>query len=124
MTEFTFLDDLDPPEEDNLYPNYGVPGRIIFEVYPATEEYEPEIEVVDYDGETSVYWLHEGTGIDYWLEHDSGIDFTKMAGKYIMTVNGEYIKGQTWRESPVPTDDDENWWIEKEPVPTDLESLL
>ena len=108
--------------EDHLPPPYGKPGRILFDVLPDRVEDE-RIEVVDYDGDTSVFWINEGIGFDWFFEYYTNYINELEPGRYIMTVNGHYIRGLTWRESPDPTDDDEEWEVIEDAKKTGLESL-
>ncbi len=122
MDEVIELKPILDTEEDYKPPAYGIPGRILFEVYPNNAESE-RFEVIDYDPETSLFWLNEGLGFEWFFEECTDYDKLEV-GRYIMTVNGRYISGLSWRESPEPTDDDEEWEIVEEAVKTDLESLL
>lgn len=114
---------MEATEADHKPPPYGVPGRILFEFDPEAAETE-QFEVLDYDGDTSLFWLNESLGFGWFFKYYTDYPQTLEKGRYIMTVNGEYIKGMTWRESPEPYDDDEEWTIVKEAEKTTLENLL
>lgn len=98
---FTIVDD---PIID--LPSYSDEGRILFEishVYRSPSDQERyEIEVLDYDGNSSIHWLNEGLGADYWLKEILELD---EPGFYVVEgVSGCYIRGE-WGF----TDDDEEW---------------
>lgn len=120
LVDFT---DLEATESDYNPPPYGVPGRILFEFDPEAADTE-QFEVLDYNDDTSVFWLNEGIGFNYFFENYTDYASKLEKGRYVMTVCGEYIKGMTWRESPEPYDDDEEWTVVKEAEKTTLETLL
>lgn len=108
MTELTFI-----TEEDQDYelPSYGDPGRIfvhIITVSGNTDNWSNryDVELIDYDGDSCVFWIQEGVGIDYWL--DQCCDFEHPGFYVIEGIKGEYIRGDGWM-----TDDDEDWDFER-----------
>ena len=108
------LVDLDEPEEEYTPPPYGVPGRILFEIPWGYDD----IEVLDYDVDTSVFWLHEGLGIEYAIEHVFGLELPG-PGRYLLEdVVGHYYRGDGWM-----TDDNEEWEVGRVLRATDLEVL-
>lgn len=111
MVNVTFSE---APEEEGEpdFPSYRDPGRVFFEiqhVYRCNSKpfswRRYEIEVIDHDGDSSVYWLNEGMGVEYWLQ---GLIDLDEPGFYVVEgVTGEYIRGDGWT-----TDDDEEWYFE------------
>ena len=69
-----------------------------------TGVYRHESEVLDYDSDSSIFWIQEGVGFDYWF--DSYCDFPEYLDEgffVIEGITGEYIRGEGgW-------DDDEEW---------------
>ncbi|MER9496303.1 hypothetical protein NKI86_31565, partial [Mesorhizobium sp. M0320] len=59
---------------------------------------------LDYDGDTSVFWINEGTGFDYWL--DGHFDLPGPGRYLISDVTGHYHRGD-WGF----TEDEEEWEI-------------
>jgi hypothetical protein len=104
MVEFTIR----PAEPEPKLPRYSDEGRILFEishVYRSPSDHERyEIEVLDYDSNSSIHWLNEGLGADYWLKEILELD---ESGFYVVEgVTGCYIRGDGWT-----TDDDEEWGL-------------
>lgn len=90
--------------EGNEPPAYNVPGRILVHYIgpSAISVYRYECEVLDYDSDTSVFWIREGTDFSFWL--DTYAEFTE-PGHYVFEgITGEYIRGE-WGYS----EDDEEW---------------
>lgn len=101
MTELQPL----PDEEDNFKPPpYGKPGRVLVEYWWGFDDFD----ILDYDADTSMFWLHEDGLFDYCLldQLDLPAEGGGPVGRFIIWANARYIKGQTWRESPMPYDDD------------------
>lgn len=93
------LEDYDPP-------SYGAPGRILVEIIAVSGERRPlyryELEVLDYDADSSVFWVNEGVGFNWWF--DANVDL-ELPGFYVIEgVTGTYIRGECGY-----TDDDEEW---------------
>lgn len=112
MAELTFITSV-PNEPDNYeLPHIGKPGRILFEIihvhperWPRGRHYETYryvLEVLDYDGESGVYWLNEGVGFDFWF--DGHVDLEEPGFYVLEGVAGSWIRGDGWM-----TDDDEEW---------------
>lgn len=92
--------------EEYELPNYNDPGRILVEIIAVSGERRPlyryELEVLDYDADSSVFWVNEGGGFEYWF--DENIDL-ELPGFYVIEgVTGTYIRGE-WGY----TDDYEEW---------------
>lgn len=111
MVEFTFTDD---DIDEFTPPPYGVPGRIMFRFdsitppqyrhYRWSGPYE-NLEVLDWDGDTSVFWLVEGRGIEDFIQDCVDLE---QPGTYVLEgVVGYYYRGDGWT-----TDDDEEWDFE------------
>ncbi|RWB95605.1 MAG: hypothetical protein EOQ56_28060 [Mesorhizobium sp.] len=101
MTEFIFIEQ-DAPEEEYTPPPYGKPGRILVEVYDLGGEFEYEI--LDYDGDSGVFWIQEGEGFDWWIK--GHLDLPGEGRYLISDISGDYIRGDGWT-----TDDDVDWYI-------------
>ena len=88
-------------------PPYGVPGSMLVQVLSIEPnswgDRDLEIEVLDYDQDSSLFWLHEGLGFEWWLKDREEID---APGWWVVEdVVGTYHRGDwTWGE-----DDDETW---------------
>lgn len=93
------------PDED-LLPRYKDPGRILVEIYSVSSEHRPiyryELEVLDYDSDSSVFWIQEGVGFAWWF--DKYVDLDSPGFYVIEGITGTYYKG-TWGFD----DDDEEW---------------
>lgn len=98
------------PADDWEPPPYSKPGRILVEVLsisrvnPRIVSYE--VEILDYDGDSSVFWLQEGGYMDYWIQDK--FDFDYPDSYVIEGITGEYIRGDGYS-----TDDDERWYHER-----------
>jgi hypothetical protein len=106
------------PEEEWKPPPYGKPGRILVQVTDIGDPYlkpEFEYEILDYDSDTSVFWLNEGGMFDYTFD-TQGL-FIREGRFLIERAVGTYYRGDGWT-----TDDDESWEFSK-PVPTDMDAL-
>ncbi len=62
------------PTDDQRLPQYSDPGSILVwvSVHPdePAEQDRLVLDVLDYDADSSVFWINEGVGIDCWLrEH-------------------------------------------------------
>jgi hypothetical protein len=92
-------------ETDWVPPPYGKPGRILVRIGSENERkpgvYRWDAEVLDYDSDSGVFWINEGTGFDYWLD---GCDFPGPGVYVIEGIKGTYIRGE-WGF----TDDEEEW---------------
>lgn len=100
------IDDDDYLPEGGEPPSYGDPGRILVHLIgPGPSMHQRyETEVMDYDPNTSVFYINAGVGFDYWI--DQHIEFPSLdEGYYVIEgITGEYINGE-WGF----TDDDEEW---------------
>ncbi len=100
-------------------PSYDTPGRILVHFLGTTGDQfsKYECEVLDYDVESSVFYINEGVGFDYWL--DNHAEFTEPGYYVIEGITGQYIKGDwSWRE-----DDDETWEVSAMRRATDAEVI-
>ena len=100
-----FVDiDINVEEDEYAPPPYGLAGRILVDVQePEDDNHRGYFEVLDYDSETSVYWINEGLGFDHFFEQFEE-EFPE-TGRYVVpNVIGYYYKGDGWH-----TDDDEEW---------------
>jgi hypothetical protein len=80
------------------------PGRILVRITPAqTRAYNWTYDVLDYDLDSSVFWIQEGIGFDYFLDL---CDFPPDGVWVIEDVTGSYTRGDGWS-----TDDDEDWYF-------------
>lgn len=72
---------------DPELPKGSDPGRILFCLWPIPPKLGSghwdryEIDVLDYDSDTAVFWMHEGAGIDYRL--DLALDI-ELEGIYVI----------------------------------------
>ena len=102
--EFTIIDE-DGDQNHYEPPSYGIPGRLLIRVYDTNEEPSDginwEYTVIDYDGDSSIFWLNEHGMFDWYLED---IDFTEPGAYYFEKVVGYYTKGD-WGF----TEDEEEW---------------
>ena len=105
MIEFITLTNDEEPEPE--YPKYSDEGRILVRYYGpnAGTVYRHEIDVLDYDGDSSLMWVNEGMGFDYFL--DEYIDFEEPGVYVIEEISGMYFRGD-WSYGE---DDDEEWYI-------------
>ena len=101
-------------EEDDLLegktlPKYSTLGRIFVHVIGPCSAgvYQYEYDVLDYDSDTSVFWINEGEGFDYWL--DTHCIFPNIGMFIIEGINGCYIRGN-WSYGE---DDDVIWEYDK-----------
>jgi hypothetical protein len=98
--------------DEHFPPPYGKPGRLLVDVYriympgdekPFSWTYDWKIEHVDYDADTSVFWLFEHGTLEYEMK-SQGVEFGA-DGRYLFAaVVGHYHRGDGWT-----TDDDEEW---------------
>ena len=59
------------------------------------------------DGNSSVYWMHEGVGIEYAITDILQLDI-ELDGVYVLEgIYGQYFRGDGWT-----TDDDEEWYFD------------
>ena len=114
MNDLTLTDEEDQAVYDELLlvselpeggepPSYDDPGRILVHYMGPTGSkwFQYEIEVLDHDSNSSVFFIQEGVGFDYWL--DSHAEFTE-PGYYVFEgITGQYIRGDYGE------DDDETW---------------
>lgn len=105
---FTIIDDPLNGHEPKL-PSYSDVGRVFFELIDVcrspSERDKYTIEVIDFDGHSSIYWLNEGQGIEYWLQ--GWLDLDEPGFYVVEGITGQYIRGDGWM-----TDDDEEWDLE------------
>jgi hypothetical protein len=100
--------------ETSKLPKYSDEGRILFEVlsidpdskYSKYSKYE--IEVIDWDEDSSVFWIREGVGFDYFI--NERYNFTEPGFYLIENIYGEYYKGD-WGY-----DEDTEEWYSDEPI--------
>lgn len=113
MASFEFITTNE--EETESQPKYSDEGWILFEVYHIYPKNQYEIEILDYDHDSSVFWLQEGMGISYWINHTIKVEQT---GIYMMEgVHGYYYRGD-WSYGE---DDTEEWYFELLRYATDEE---
>lgn len=96
------IDSIDTIEP--VWPSYDDKGRVLFYFAPIANE-KPHIEVIDFDGNSSLHWMNEGIGVDYWLK-ELDLEF-ELDGFYVIEdIHGQYFRGNwSWGE-----DDDEEWY--------------
>lgn len=113
MMEFLEIaeeDDFDPP-------SYSKPGWIEFEILtikplnkygrPVDGVYRYEIELIDADLDSAVFWIQEGIGFNYFLDQYIELD---QPGKYrIEGIYGDYFRGD-WKYGE---DDDVDWYFDR-----------
>jgi len=99
MAEFTFIAQ-DVDEADFQPPPYGVAGRILIEIEWGCDD----VTVLDYDGDTSVFWLFECLGIEWLI--DAQLELPGPGIYLLEDVVGHYYRGDGWM-----TDDDEEWEV-------------
>lgn len=103
--EFEIVD-----SEDYSPPKYSKRGYLEFEitrVIPIADWYQYEVEEIEADVASSVYWICEGMGLEYWV--NAYIDL-ELPGKYrVEGITGTYHKGDYWAGE----DDDEDWDFER-----------
>lgn len=110
MPEWIEIDDAEGCPEEYKPPRYSKRGWIEFELLHVNQNprygYRYDIEIIDADLDSSVFWIQEGIGFDYFI--DSYIDL-QLPGKYrIEGIYGEYYRGD-WGYD----DDDEDWFFRK-----------
>lgn len=103
---FEIADDITISDDEYQLPSYSTPGRILVEIYSVScwlrPLYRYEIEVLDYDGDSSVFWINEGVGFDWWFEDEVDLE---LPGVYVIEgIVGYYHRG-AWG-----FDDDEEEW--------------
>lgn len=82
------------------------PGRVLFHWVPVPPGLEShswhkfDVEVLDYDRDTAVFWMAEGAGIEYWLER--GLDI-ELEGFYV-------VEGATCEWSKSFEGETDEWW--------------
>lgn len=108
---------VESPEYD--CPSPKKPGRILFQVLGQcpTCAYRNDYEVLDYDGDSAVFWMSEGVGFQYWL--DTHLDL-ELDGFYVVEgITVTFTRGDGWM-----TDDDEEWefGIVRRASPQEIES--
>jgi hypothetical protein len=82
------LDTVADPE--GVLPEYESRGRILFRFWNiANEPYE--IEMLDYDLDSSVLFLSQGLGVEYFLKHEIRLEL-ELDGVYVM----EGVYGECW----------------------------
>lgn len=109
IVEFDIIDD---PATDFEYPSYSDPGHVIFDRLPCDDDlpfsYLADIDIVDADTGSCVFYMQEGAGISFWL--DTLLELANLRiGRYVLTgITGRYIRG-TWGFE----DDDEEFEYEQ-----------
>lgn len=103
-------------EEELETPSYSTPGRILFGRW--LDEENDDFEVLDHDGDTSVYWIGEELSLGYFIDDIMGLP--SEPGHYIVHgITGQYSRGDGWE-----TDDDVEWsWTSIEKLPEPLMEL-
>jgi hypothetical protein len=110
---YGMTDLLQPIPDDGLDefrpPDYATPGRLVFEITSVVPDphdcYWPgyQVEDVDWDPATSLFWVNEGVGFDWFVNRY--VDQKLAVGFWVVEdVVGTYIRGDGWM-----TDDDEEW---------------
>lgn len=96
----------EPEDSEAPLPKYSDKGRVLFRYWRVCNE-KPEVEVLDYDGESSIMWLNESVGINYAITDILPIDI-ELDGVYVIEgIHGQYFRGDGWT-----TDDDEEWYFD------------
>ena len=101
MTELIRMEAED--DEPTQWPSYSDAGRILVAVYKEVglqTIYRWEADVLDYDNDTSVHWINEGTGIEWFLDD---VDFVSPGVWVVEGITGTYFRGDS------VLDDDEEW---------------
>lgn len=106
---FEVLDDINAEEED--FPSYKDKGYLEIEILHVSaskyDVYRYEVEEIEADLSSSVYWIAEGVGLTYWV--NSYLDL-ELPGKYrIEGIHGHYHRGD-WSSGE---DDDEEWYFDR-----------
>lgn len=107
-------DSYEPPSGD-------VPGHLLVRVGPllgGKQIHRREYEILDEDLETSVFWMHEGVGVEEWLDE---IDFPSAGTYYIGNIVVYWSRGLYGGESDEDWEHDEpvrlgllgrlDWWM-------------
>jgi hypothetical protein len=94
-------------ENDNELPRYETPGRILVCLWPPdTKYYEYEVDVLDWDQDSCVFWINEGVGFDWWFSHHVALELPESPGYFVL----EGIKGYFYTHwGPNGREDDEEW---------------
>lgn len=89
-------------------PSYGAPGRILVRVerpFLFKDEHDWDYDVLDWDRDSSVFWVEEGIGSDYFL---ADVCVFTDPGVYVVEgITGRYIRG----DGPY-AEDTEDWFYE------------
>lgn len=103
-----------------ILPSYKTPGRILVRIGPSeTKTYNHEYDVLDYDSDSAVFWINEGTGFEYWLDN---VEFPCAEGVFVIEgITGEYIRGRGWLNGEVYEEDDEEFELTNVRVATEEE---
>lgn len=102
MTEFQVIE-TDPSEYEP--PSYNKPGRLLVKLDASDSiVYRYDVEVVDYDDDSSVFWINEGVGFEFWFDQYVDLELVEPGWFVFEGIVGEYIRGDGWH-----TDDDEEW---------------
>lgn len=116
MTEFKISD---LTEEEYDLPKYSDKGRILVRILSIDEStnalYRYELDVLDYDHDSSVFWIYEGVDFEFWFDQYC-CDIEELGVYVVEGVCGEYIRGE-WGF----TDDDEEWEFESIRLATEEE---
>lgn len=100
------------PNDDWEPPAYSKRGDAIIDILEGGD-----VEVVDYDPDSSIFWIEEGEGWDFWVDDNCG---SLAPGRYLISgIRGTYHLGDYWGS----VDDDVSWGF-KSIEPTSRETLL
>lgn len=111
MTFYSLDEETDVELGVEPLPQYSEKGFIEIEILHVSasrrDVWRYEVEEIELDLSSSVFWIQEGVGIEFWC--DSYLDLD-LPGKYrIEGIHGEYYRGD-WSAGE---DDDEEWFFDK-----------
>lgn len=110
MNTFLEIDDDQEKDMPDRLPRYGERGYLEIEILHVSaskyDVYRYEVEEIEADLSSSVFWIQEGVGFQYWACSYLDLD---LPGKYrIEGINGVYHRGD-WSYGE---DDDEEWFFD------------
>lgn len=115
MNDFQMLISSESSEEEKYeLPSYKDPGSVVFINHGTPEPYgngdksvyQYDIEILDYDSDSSILWIQEGEGLEYWIDQ---LDLPGPGVYVIENITGTYYRGD-WG-----FDDDDVEWNHDEP---------